>query len=88
MSALKHCRRTSYLCHGGAWQHKYIMERDYDLFEVMPDGSLTWRGVVSGHNAAIVRLTELAAETTNEVRVIHVLTKTLIAEMNTPPRQD
>jgi hypothetical protein len=29
------------------------MERDYDLFEVNPDGSLTWRGVVHGHEAAV-----------------------------------
>jgi hypothetical protein len=64
------------------------MDRDYDLFEVMPDGSLVWRGAVSRHNDAIVRLTELAAETTNEVRVMHVLTKALIAQMNAPPRSN
>jgi hypothetical protein len=61
------------------------VERDYDLFEIMPDGTLVWRGVVSGHIEAIRKLTELAAETKNEVRVMHVLTKTLIAEMNVPP---
>ena len=45
------------------------MEREYDLFEVHPDGSLTWRGVVSGHEAAIRKLGELAAETKNDVRL-------------------
>jgi len=58
------------------------MEREYDLFELHPDGSLTWRGVVSGHEAAIRKLGELAAETKNEVRVMHVPTKSIVAVMN------
>src|SRR6201987_907354 len=37
--------------------------------EYYPDGSLTWRGVVSGHEAAIRKLRELAAETKNDVRL-------------------
>ncbi len=32
------------------------MDRDYDLFEVFPDGSLIWRGSVTGHEKAIRRL--------------------------------
>ncbi len=55
------------------------MDRDYDLFEVFPDGSLIWRGSVTGHEKAIRRLQELAALTDNEFRVMHVPTNTLIA---------
>jgi hypothetical protein len=58
------------------------MERDYDLFEVMPDGSLIWRGAVSGHEKAILKLKQLASQTSNVVRLMHVPTKSLIAEMN------
>jgi hypothetical protein len=58
--------------------------RDYDLFEVMPDGSPVWRGTRSGRRNAIRKLTELASETRNEVLAMHLPTKTLIAEMNIP----
>jgi hypothetical protein len=60
------------------------MDRDYDLFEVFPDGSLVWRDSVTGHEKAIRRLRELAELTDNEFRVIHVPTNTLIASMNGP----
>ena len=39
------------------------MERDYDLFEVMPNGDPIWRETVSGHENAIQRLRELAKQT-------------------------
>jgi hypothetical protein len=57
------------------------MERDYDLFEVFPDGSVIWRQSVTGHENAIRRLRELVELTDNEFRVMHVLTNTLIASM-------
>lgn len=60
------------------------MERDYDLFEVLADGGLIWRETVAGHENAIRRLIELSKETPNEVRVMHVLTNSLIASMNGP----
>jgi hypothetical protein len=55
------------------------MDREYDLFEVFPDGSLVWRQSVIGHENAIKRLRELAELSDNEFRVMHVLTNTLIA---------
>lgn len=58
------------------------MEREYDLFEVLPDGSAIWKEAVHGHENAIRRLQELSAQTVNEVRVMHLATKTLIAAMN------
>jgi hypothetical protein len=60
------------------------MDRDYDLFEVLPDGALIWRETVPGHENAIKRLVELSKQTSNEVRVMHVLSKTLIASLNKP----
>jgi prophage DNA circulation protein len=57
------------------------MERDYDLFEVLPDGAAIWKEAVSGHENAIRKLVELSKRTTNEVRVMHMLSNTLIASM-------
>ena len=58
------------------------MDRQYDLFEILPDGSPVWRGVVDGHENAIRKLQQLADDTTNEVRVMHVPTNAIIAAMN------
>jgi hypothetical protein len=55
------------------------MDREYDLFEVFPDGSLIWRGSVTGHEKAIQGLRESAELTDNEFRVLHILTNTLFA---------
>ena len=60
------------------------MERDYDLFEVLPDGAVIWKETVSGHENAIQKLRELAKQTANEVRVMHILSNTFIASMNGP----
>jgi hypothetical protein len=60
------------------------MTRNYDLFEILPDGSPIWKELVSGHDEAIRKLQELAKQTKNEVRVMHLATKTIIAAMNAP----
>jgi hypothetical protein len=60
------------------------MDRSYDLFEIFPDGSALWRGAVVGHEDAIRKLKELATTTTNEMRLMHVPTKTVIATLNAP----
>jgi hypothetical protein len=60
------------------------MERDYDLFEVLPDSAVIWKETVHGHENSIRRLVELSKRTRNEVRVMHVLSNTLIASMNGP----
>jgi hypothetical protein len=57
------------------------MDRDYDLFEVFPDGSVVRRESVTGHEKAIGRLRELVQVTDNEFRVMHILTNTLIASL-------
>jgi hypothetical protein len=62
------------------------LERTYDLFEILPDGSPIWRATIDGHENAIRRLQELAAMTPNEVRVMHLPEKAIIAALNVPKR--
>ena len=59
------------------------MDRDYDLFEIFPDGSAIWRITISGRERAIARVREFAAQTANEVRLMHLGSNTLITAMNT-----
>jgi prophage DNA circulation protein len=60
------------------------MEREYDLFEVLSDGAHLWRQMVAGHDNAVRKLTELSKQTTHEIRVMHILSNTVIASMNGP----
>ncbi len=61
------------------------MDRNYDLFEILPDGSPLWKCAVAGHENAVQQLRELAKHTDNEVRIMHLATNTLIAVLNAPP---
>jgi hypothetical protein len=58
------------------------MERCYDIFEKMPDGSMVWRGVVTGYENAIAALKELATETSNELHLLHLSTHSVVATIN------
>jgi hypothetical protein len=58
------------------------VEDTFDVFEKLRDGSLIWRCSVSGQEEAIVALKKLATETSNEVRAMHLATKTVIATLN------
>jgi hypothetical protein len=60
------------------------MEHDYDLFEILPDGAPLWRQVVAGRENTVQKLSELSRRTPHEVRVMHVLTNTLMASMKGP----
>jgi hypothetical protein len=60
------------------------LDRNYDLFEVPPNGFPVWRAAVTGHENAIRRLLEMSQQTANEVRVMHFPTNCIIAAMNTP----
>ena len=61
------------------------MDRNYDLFEILPDGSPIWRCTVAGHETAVQQLRELARQTDNEVRILHLASSTVIAVLNVPP---
>ena len=58
------------------------MSREYDAFEVLPDGTLMWRATVVGHEDAFQKLKEVAKDSPNEFRLMHVPTKTVIATIN------
>jgi hypothetical protein len=60
------------------------MERTYDIFEKMDDGSLVWRAVVPGRETAIRKLQEMAASSPNEFQLKHLASDTLIATVNAP----
>jgi len=60
------------------------MDREYDLFEVLSDGAVLWRQTVLGQENAVRKLEELSKRTLNEVRVMHVLSNSVIASMNGP----
>lgn len=61
------------------------MDRNYDLFEILPDGSPIWKCTVAGHEPALQQLKELAKRTDNEVRIMHLATNAIIAVLNAPP---
>ena len=58
------------------------MEREYELFEQLPDGSPMWRGHVSGLHEARRKLEELSKVTTNEYFAMHLPTKEIVARVN------
>lgn len=58
------------------------MEREYDLFERLPDGSPVWRGNASGLPNVRLKLQELATTTANECYAIHLPTKEVVARLN------
>jgi hypothetical protein len=59
------------------------MQRSYDLFEIMPDGSPLWKGTILGYEAAIIALKKLSTETKNEVRAMHLATNSVVEMLNT-----
>jgi hypothetical protein len=58
------------------------MEREYDLFEKFPDGTLIWRNAAFGREEAIRKLQEVAAKTKNECCLMDTPTQTVVAKMN------
>lgn len=59
------------------------MERTYDIFEKMSDGSTLWRVAILGHDAAMRKLKEMAAQSPNEFHLWHLASNTLAATINT-----
>jgi hypothetical protein len=60
------------------------VDRQYDLFEIFPDGSPLRRESVTGRESALSRLKELSSQTRNEVRALHIPTNTTLTTMNRP----
>jgi hypothetical protein len=60
------------------------VDQTYDIFELTHEGPV-WRTSVDGLAAAMADLKALAASTKNEVRLLHLETKSIVAVMNVPP---
>jgi hypothetical protein len=59
------------------------MDRDeFDIFEKLPDGSFVWKCVASGLGEACLKLGELSRATRNELRVIHMPSKSIVVRTN------
>ncbi|MGB9244400.1 MAG: hypothetical protein WCC03_13680 [Candidatus Acidiferrales bacterium] len=58
------------------------MDRDYDLFERLDDGSVIWRACVRGIENAIAKLKEMGGDSPNEHFAIHTPTKAVVARVN------
>ncbi len=58
------------------------MERTYDVFEKLSDGSLLWKKAVTGLNEALARLQELGSSSSNEHLVMHLPSKEIVARVN------
>lgn len=59
-----------------------VLERTYDIFEVLPDGEFAWRDFVEGLDATLARARELAVRSSNEFRVMHLPTHSVVAVLN------
>jgi hypothetical protein len=58
------------------------VEREYELFEQLPDGSPMWRGQASGLHGVRLKLQEIARTTTNECFAMYLPTKEIVARLN------
>jgi hypothetical protein len=58
------------------------VERSYDIFERMPDGALLWVTAVAGRNEALLKLQWCGKQRSNEFRLMHLPTSTVIAAIN------
>jgi len=58
------------------------MQRNYDLFEQFPDGSVMWRGRASGLPEVCRQLSDLSTNTANECYAMHLPTKEIVARVN------
>ncbi|MGB8523121.1 MAG: hypothetical protein WCD43_09155 [Candidatus Acidiferrales bacterium] len=67
----------------GKLRHKVgPLNREYDIFERLPDGTDLWKDYVQGLEQARRRLQELATQSENELYAIHTPTKEIAARVN------
>jgi len=64
------------------------MQRTYDIFEKMPDGTIMWRGSVQGLEEAVRILKELAARSLNEFQMLHLASQSLVGTANQKPTRN
>jgi hypothetical protein len=60
------------------------MDQTLDIFEKLPEGCSIWRATVNGPQNAIGKLQELSLHTDNELYVVDLNTKAIIATKQSP----
>jgi hypothetical protein len=60
------------------------VERTYDIFERLPDGTMLWVAAVQGHEEAIPKLKLYGEKRSNEFRLMHLPSDSLVAAVNVP----
>jgi hypothetical protein len=60
------------------------MDLTLDIFEKLPEGASIWRAAVNGPQDAIGKLQELSLHTDNELYVVDLRTKAVIATKQSP----
>jgi hypothetical protein len=58
------------------------VNREYDLFEKFPDGSVLWKGCVTGLEDAIAKLKYEAGLSSNEHFARHTPTNAIVVRLN------
>jgi hypothetical protein len=58
------------------------LNRDYDIFEVCPNGDMIWRVCVAGLENARLKLEELGKLSSNQFFATHTPTKEIVAQVN------
>jgi hypothetical protein len=54
---------------------------EYEIFEVLQDGSVRWHACVRGTTAGLATLDQFSKKTTNECFAIHLSTQTILARV-------
>ena len=57
------------------------MEYEYDIFEVLHDGSVLWQASARGAKAGLATLEHFSKKTTNECFAIDLSTRTILARV-------
>jgi hypothetical protein len=63
------------------------VDREYELFERLPDGDVLWRGTTTGLEQARQKLEEFGRETRNELYAMHLFSHQVVARVNAPDGQ-
>jgi hypothetical protein len=58
------------------------VDREYDIFEKFPDGSVMWCAFVRGLENADCRLKQLGADSPNEYFAIHTPSREIVGRVN------
>jgi hypothetical protein len=66
----------------------FAMNREYDIFEKLTDGSVLWRGLVQGLEPARAKLNQLATSSQNEFFAMHTPTKDIVVRVNVSEEDD